>query len=430
MNALNRRQLLSGTAATVIARGSCFSSVLATSIVTRPASAEPVTVAIAVAAAIAGMIAAHNRRSPLGSYFQYLSGKIDIVIAQLTTIQSGLALVISKLAELDEILTKGLAENAIKELHEIGGVLVGYDKLREILANYPQDEAFRNAGRSIMAVDERIARIQHAVEMLISKGAFGPATALIMPSCFFVEYSLLTLRNEPSRNLLGAMRANRRWIDRFLDAGDPKSTASYVAKATTAEANAYKAALESPLGARLGMKPGSAALLCVGYNHHKPATTTTSKQGKGPDGDIYDTHHSPEVRGPNHRRMRSYSLAQRRKMQAFEENGPAYDAGYEELILALSEPSEVMSDGDPRIPPNCDVKTGDFVHRTPGERWLTDRMLDRPEVTTVYPEFGKLIQEINLQRAKISYGTAARAVLEDASAQLDAIIAELDEAGR
>jgi len=379
-----------------------------------------------IAATIAGMIAAHNRKSPLGSYFQYLSGKLDIIIEQLTVIQTGLALLISKVMEIDKIFADELAKNAIQQLHdEVAGVIVGYEKLRQVRTHYGTDDEFRKDGDlNIKWIDARLVRINEAVEVLMGKGAYGPSTALIMPSAFFVEYSLLTLRNAPRRTLLGAMETNRKWLDRFLDTNYPESTATYIADATKGEAEAHKAAAENPLGARLGMKPSSfATLLCMGYNHYLPPDCVPERS-YDPMGNGMGSC-SKEVHGAHHRRMRSYALTEQRKMHKLEGNGPAYDAGYDELVYSLSDPSEVMGEGDPRIPDNCDIHTGDFVHSTPGERWLIDRMHDRPEVTQHYPGFVKLIDEINLQRAKISFGTSARAIVVDAAAQLDEIIADL-----
>ncbi len=103
------------------------------------------------------------------------------------------------------------------------------------------------------------------------KNAFGPTTAMVVPSAFLLEHSLLILRGDRPRDIASRLESYSDWLDRIADLSIISSTASYRAQAVTRHQNALKAARENSLGKRFEQFKGTAVYECVGVHDYIPA---------------------------------------------------------------------------------------------------------------------------------------------------------------
>ena len=87
---LSRRDLLSGSLSVCVSR-SAVAIPVAAELWCTSAKSEPITIAIAIASAVAGMIASHGGGSGIGDFLQAIDKKLDVAIDQLASLQSAIS---------------------------------------------------------------------------------------------------------------------------------------------------------------------------------------------------------------------------------------------------------------------------------------------------------------------------------------------------
>jgi hypothetical protein len=182
---LDRRSFLASSAATALCR---LGATAPLGILFRPsaARAEPILIAIAIGAAVAGMIAANNRGSALADYLNALNQKLEVAIDQIASLQEAVSIVLVKLAGLTSQIDALLGEKEIQDLHDVTySAVVSYTKLIRVRDNYRTDKEFMDAPGVASDVHSTLERLEGATALLKQKQAFGPTTAMVIPSAFF-----------------------------------------------------------------------------------------------------------------------------------------------------------------------------------------------------------------------------------------------------
>lgn len=229
------------------------------------AQAEPVTTTLAIASTIAGMVAAHNRRGS-EAVLTALGGKIDVVVAQTASIQQAVSTVLEKLAALRGEIDGLFRQSELRtQQAAVRATAVRYvDRIQSVRQLFPTLQEFRRQDGVMRDVQDLLNDLYRAVSTLDAVRAYGPSSALVLPSAFIMEYALLTIRGDDPRVVTARLERNIALCDRFADPRIPESTESYRATAAARLDDLTKAALANPLGRQLGLKPGSIPFDCVG----------------------------------------------------------------------------------------------------------------------------------------------------------------------
>lgn len=374
------------------------------------ARAEPITIAIAVAAAVAGMIAAHNRGDGgLGAYLSALNRKLDIAIDQIASLQSSLAMVLTKLAALDDEIDEILTHHEIKNLHDaVFAAVQSYTKLEAARRRYETDDEFRNARGVLADINSQLERLEIATSTLIVKRAFGPASAAVIPSAFLLENSLLLLRGDRALDIAARLTASLNWLDRMIDPDDTSSIAYYRAYAVLRHNEYLETAQEHPLGQILGMKPGIALLTCAGIDDFRR-----------PDG-----RRGPRI-GPKERMFQNFHLEATEYLAEVPGEKELISAGFFALKLSRLDRSPVLMASDENVPENCSSERVNEEDSTRRANWLKTQVEKAPQQLD-FESLVTIVDLINLERARISYATTSLTIVAQARTELLGIIADYE----
>lgn len=432
---LNRRELLKGSLVTSVSRIAFPTATLSFALVPKKARAEVVTIVIAAAAAIAGLIASHNRGDGgLSAFLNAINRKLDIAINQLASLQTGLASVMDALADLPTQVEEIFDRKEVQTLNDtILATAISYGKLLNQRANYTSDPQFRLAPNVMDDINAGLARLEAATSLLIAKNSFGPSTALSIPMAFALEQSLLLLRGDRPGDVAARLKTSLDWLNMAADPLLGSSTASYRAQAALRHEESFAAASANPLGQQIQMRSGQATLACIGINDYRPSfwLRKTCRE--------YNDYHGPSLLAPpslvreigfsnvpcdtlvaarkgRHERMfQDYKLVEDEVFAdvIVDNKSQRISAGFFGFTLTKTPLSEVLLEGDPSIPPACPIRTIDDPDAAHRRRWLTDRLGESPN----HAEFAKLstlVDLVNLERARISYSTAVLTAMADA----------------
>lgn len=415
--------------------------------------AEPVTVAIGVASAVAGLIASANRGDGgLSAYLSALSEKMDVAIGQLASLQSAVSTVLLSLSSLPGEIDAMLRDRDISNLHdETFAVVKSYTNLIRVREqNYASDNDFLAVRAYREELQGLIQRLDTATSLLEAKKSYGPTTALIAPSVFMLQNSLLNFRGDPPGDIAVRLSASMDWLNRIVDPQIQESTASYRGAAVSRHEQIFQAAAESEFGKIFGMQPGNGLLACAGiddyqapYTIHRmcmEVTENRSVENTLPVPVAFNASYRtalpqrvpcpesiPERIGPRERMFENVSLSEAPYVAKFVLNGSEMerDAGFLAYAVSRLGRSEIVAHGDGRVPPNCDVWTTNEPN--PARRIdLLTSALDQSPRNRELENFQNLLDGINLERARISYATSALTVVAQARTQLSMLINDLE----
>lgn len=459
---LYRRAFLKTTLAVPAARltGVTF---LGTTMATKPARAEPVTIALAAAAAVAGMIASHNRGDGgLSAYLAALNAKMDVAIGQLATLQASVATILTTLAGLPDQIDASLKDNDIRNLHDLTfSVVKSYsDLIRVRNTNYQTDEEFLNSTGVRDDIQGYLQRLDEATSLLETKRAFGPNTAIVIPSAFLVKNSLLTLRGDKPRDIAIRLQSSMDWLNNVTDPNIAESTTSFRAAAVLRHNQYFEAASKTAYGGLLN-SPGTAPLDCAGINDHAPAYTIPrmcreySNLKPRNNLDLFqqaafgDNNEAPNILDGAKTEMAGFYLVPCDK-QVDARNGPherifenvtvesrPYEAemvisgesrkepaGFVAFYLTRSGRSGVLREGAEGIPQECDVRTANEPDA--GRRnAIMQTILNSSPKNQEFANFASLVDAINVERARIAYSTASLTIVAQARDALQKITDDL-----
>lgn len=427
---VTRRGLLTSSAAVAGSR-LIPAAPLATLMVPAPARAEVVTAALAVVSVVAGLIASHNRRG--GAMLSAVNQKVDVVINQVADVQKSVALILERLSTLTSHIDELLKEQHVRETHlAIQGAVLRYrDKIQALEpASWPLSMFRRNDGlmQDVQAVVDDLYR---AVFALDASKAYGPTTALLLPSAFALEHSLLLLRGDPPTAIATRLERNLSWFDKISDPAQPKSTASYRTSAVRRLDDATRAAAATQFGRALDLKPGTVLFDCAGVNDYRPRSSwrgdcRISRMGDGAEFCSGGYNISERV-GPRERMFANLVLEERPIPVAVEIDGRSEvrKTDFNVPVLTRSEPSAVLPEGDPRLPPSCaQVATIDQGNASARASWMRERIQKSPRNADLDQLRGHLAS-IGMERSRISYADAALAVMAAAKPKIQAAIRDL-----
>lgn len=280
--ALTRRNLLRGASA--IGLGSMLGPLT----FSNPANASgAAAAALAVAAFVAGRIAAHNRRDTSMIMQRALRAQLIVNAAQLSSLQTGVAAVLDKLAALSgEIETMLVQQSARQMQSEVKAAVTQFDNLRESRKQYDSEDSWLAAAHRESELKDVLFKLRNG-RALIDQSAspWEPTSALIVASAALTELNLMNLLGHNPREILTAIDRYTAYFGRVNNATIPDSAKWYVGQQEKNKAFHETGLKTLPGGASLfsGRKlvlPGGAPAIlgdvvsCAGINEHKPAHVT------------------------------------------------------------------------------------------------------------------------------------------------------------
>jgi hypothetical protein len=310
------------------------------------------------------------------------------------------------------------------------GVVVGYgEKLRKKDPETPFLEWLK-ASTTISDVRDLLARMHKARQEVNVQDLIDPATALVAASCGFVETNLMNALGYPKHEIVATIdEVYLPWLDSIMDMSRPTSAGGY-AKAAGERLKDWNAkAAANPVGAPTGMVVGSSALVaCTGVNDYLPEETKEVQDCPLPrearswnpaEGYEEKSQSRPKIEmlvlnctyedvlvhaehvGPNDRLSLSSSFLE---TEVLDSNGEG--TGVLELSTSLSEVHTTA--GAASLPADnlCEVVTA-YV---PNEGVRVDRMKAmgrRTQGDTNYNQLLQIIEQINLERGRASFGAQA-----------------------
>ncbi|MGU3559796.1 hypothetical protein [Methylobacterium radiotolerans] len=420
---ITRRNFLSTTAAAFGGRA-LSSAAFATILLPGPARANPaVLAAISAASAVAGMIAANNRRDG-SAMIVAMNEKLDVIIGQVASLQRSVAMVLDRLAALPDRIDSLLQENEARNARlAIKAALIRYvDQIQSAHRSYSTLVEFRADALAMQDLQAVLNSLYGAMGDLKARDAFDPCTALLLPSAIALEHSLLTLRGDQRHVIAARMEQNLAWFDNVANPALPSSAAAYRQAAADRLNALYGTVLETPLGRSLGMKPGSVLFDCVGVNDYTPGQRERFLRG----------HHDldltipavPPRHGPKERMLVNLTLEERPVIVTAKEIRAPQDitVDFTRPVLTKLPASGVLPASDPRVANlPARVQTVDQPDGNVRAAIMRDMLEHSPRAA----EFTKLedqLDNIAIERARISFATCALAVMGDWRPEIESII--------
>jgi hypothetical protein len=346
---LDRRKILKGLLVSTSWRG-LVSAPFAIALL-RSARAEPFTIAIAIVAAVAGMIASNNAGGGgLGDFLNAINKKLDIAIDQLASLQEAVSAVLQKLANLDTEIESALHNDDLRRLHDLtySAVLRYASQILPVRKQYNSDVDYRKSPGALADIQSILNDLSSATAQLQAKQAYGPTTGMVIPAAFFLENSLLLLRGDKPVDIAARLQSSVDWLDRVADPAAPASAASYRALAVLRHQQFWEAASKNKFGEALAMKPGSTLFECVSvkgwyYRQYSGGGSRGSVQLLRTD--------DPQQNAI----FKNVTLTEKEYfapviVEGQKKNVPC---GFNALYLNQGEPSKVLPIGSPELPSAC-----------------------------------------------------------------------------
>ncbi|MGB3337692.1 MAG: hypothetical protein WBA73_10980 [Devosia sp.] len=444
---VSRRAFLKGASAMTGSRAIVALVPPASLFFAQPAKAEAVTIVIAIAAAVAGMIASHNRSDGgLGAYLNAINQKLDVAIGQLSDIEAAVGDVLVKLANFKEDITEVIGLHDVQQMHDaVVAATTTYTRLGAVRKRYASDHEFIVAGNNLSDLNSLMERLEQTTSTQVALRVFGPAIAMTLPSAMLLQHSIQLLREDPRADIAARLDATYRpWLDAAVDPTKPDSTAYYRAKAAAEHADFWQQALENPLGKQIAMTaPATSLLECIGINDfearhsetafcedpgfsgvgYTPANNATTSPRLLKVASVPCSVPIPDRHGEHERMFQNFSLTEFDYTVDLQlpDRILTQSAGYFALRVVREERSPVLKEGDPMVPAQCSVRTLDDEDPAHRARWLTDRLGDS-EKQKHFDDLSILVDEINARRARIAYATSSLTLLAEARHTLDDLL--------
>lgn len=428
---LTRRGLLSRSAALAGSR-LLPASALATLAAPTPARAEVVTAALAAASVVAGMIAAHNRRGD-GAMLTAMNQKLDVMIGQVASLQQSVGMVLERLAELPGRIDDLLKAEHTRRTHlAIQAAILTYrNKIQPVRKNYWTFGGLRRNEGGKEDLQAVLNDLYREMSTLDASKAYGPNTALLIPSAMALEYSLLLMRGDESRDIAERLERNLPWFAKIAAAHLPTSAEAYRLSAIRRRDEATQAAAATQFGRALDLKPGTVVFDCAGINDYRKKSYSRGYCRPPRGMDFLDACEGgfeiPERVGPRERMFANLVLEERPVPVSVEIDGKSEvrNADFTVPVLTRSVPSGVLRDGDPQVPAQCpQVLVVDQENPAARAGWMRER-IERSPKNADLDTLKRHLASIAEERARISYAEAALAAMAAAKPTAEAIIRDL-----
>ena len=239
-----RRRFLQSAAGVVLRPRTGLAALTAGSLVfvSPPASAFPWTVALSAASTLSGLMASSQGGN--GGISATLEAGLEymrVMSGQLTSIQTGLASLMSAVNQLEQKFRQALqVERAIELHHDVGAQIKNYRNEFERYAKggFPTFSDWQNDLSTVSNLQKIDFSLNTAVNTVDEYQLYGPLTALQLPTALFCAMAVRVGLKD--RNEALAARANQ-YLARFDARGDESSPNSTAAQMTAALANLAEA---------------------------------------------------------------------------------------------------------------------------------------------------------------------------------------------
>lgn len=421
-----RRSLISSSA--VVAGTRLIpSAYIATLLAPSSARAEVVTTTLALASIVAGLIAAHNRRGD-DVLLSALNQKLDLVIEQVASVQQSVAMVLDSLATLPNKIDKLLKEEQTRrtQLAIQGAIQRYHTKIRPVRKNYDRLADLRQNTGAMQDLQSVLNDLYREVSLLDVSKAYGPNTALLIPSAINLEHALLEMRGDRRQDIAERLEQNLSWFAKVTDPNLPSSAAAYRLDAIRRLDEAIKGASATQFGRALNLKPGSTLFDCVGIDDYRERTLEQEVIGVSERAKLI-TKVVPERVGPRERMFANITLEERPVpvSVAFGDSWEIRNADFTVPLVMRSEMSPVLRADDPRVPPQCTgVLVVDQVDPAARASSMRER-IEKSNKTADLEILKRHLASIGEERARISYADAALAVMVATKPTVEARIRSL-----
>ncbi|MDQ0074508.1 hypothetical protein J2W34_006332 [Variovorax boronicumulans] len=232
MGNLSRRQLfvLGAGAGIARARGPAILAGAASGLFATKVRAEPITICLAIAAAVAGMVAANNRSD--GG----LSGVLNASLAylrnisnQILSLQQSMELVLKELAALPNEIRVALRESRLNQLHaDLGGAMIRYSReVGNIAPTFGSYEAWCTNPNTIATLRDIDADLDAALGRLQFDAFYGPLSAVYITSAASAALGVRAALGVKAPQLRGLAQS---YLSAFDAVEDPKQGGSTAEK--------------------------------------------------------------------------------------------------------------------------------------------------------------------------------------------------------
>lgn len=198
---------------------------LGSTTVPRSARAEPITIALAVGSAVAGLIAAHNRSD--GGLSAILKSTLSyqrVIADQLQALSKGLENVLRKIDEILPGVNDLLTQHRLKALRtEIGAAALTYIKEMQRASQFASFQEWQNHHLTKEALLHIFKQTIAARNNLESTGARDPITAASLILALNTELAVRAALVETPRGLMAVAQG---YLNQFKEIADPSVTGS------------------------------------------------------------------------------------------------------------------------------------------------------------------------------------------------------------
>jgi hypothetical protein len=361
--------------------------------------------------------------------------KVDLLIGQVASLQESVSLVLKQLAAIPERFYELLKENEAREARgAIDTARVQYvDQILPVSKNHPSIADFRATHEAKVDLQSVIQDLNRAVGKLRRMEAYGPLTALLMPSAISLVQALLLLRGSEPSDIAARLEQDLHWFDDVANPKLPNSTAAYLVEAASKLKELNDSAAATHFGRALRMQPGATLYDCVGVNDFRAGRPGRNRQG-GPGFAELDDYGpgEPARHGPWERMFADVTLEEKSVVVPVS-MGPGaarqdVPANYTELVLTRQPSSAAIWAGDPRVSSTpARVQTLDEPDANRRAAIMRDMIEHSPRASD-FTALATLLPQIAEQRARITLATTALAVMAEAKPKVEAAIKQLRDA--
>lgn len=390
-----------------------------------------VTVALAVASTVAGMVAAHNQSDGgLGAMVSANYELTRVAITKLTAIENRLTDIFTMLSGLTDEIDLLLKQETTRKLHiEMLSVVKGY---HEALSSRPPELDFdtwkseRLTQHTLMVL---LDRLQKARQEISVQDLVDPSTALIASTTGFVETNLKNMLGFRTYDIVGVItNVYLPWLDAILDDRRFDSAAGYTVAARQRLDKLFEQGRNNSIGKGLNMAPGAMLQACTGVDDFAPEAEF-SEQVCEFDSTITRSISSQEDAPAVSTRAQDpeETHAARRSCQVATKPIPARIGDKDRLAVSLTLTEEEITVGQNNtgvlgliltqgaevrglkgadiLPADtfCSIETANILDRETRLKRMRE-MPARASSDSAYNELRNIVDLINLERQRVAYG--------------------------
>jgi hypothetical protein len=439
---MSRRELLENTSALSLI------SLLPNCIVpTRADASAVVAVAFAVAAAVAGLIAAHNRRNVNTLLIAATREELSNVSLQLSSLQTASPAMLATLANLPSAFAKALSVQSTRELQrDLLAAVALFDEQRHSLPLYRNDEQTwlkaPHQKENLGQVSDKIRFLRAQLEK--SDIPIDPTACIVMASAAPVELALRTQCGYDSNSTVTTIELYEAYFAKVKNAALSDSTARYLNDSTKAKAAIWNSITTDAIGKTLD-HDGNGAACVVADDYTAPYRRMVSppQHHFGGVGDMppYEPAVWEQVAARQGRLTRLSMKIRLETVRA--DSSPEFDLALRQIESAIKQPlnrselglslkrlvvaspvmdSRAANASWPAGPALCYAGRHDLSAVAPKDLLATlQKLPEWKQYETAIVRLDQLVADFNLEAAKVEFATQASACADATLAMLSSL---------